>query len=178
MIIYLQVIESGEDRSKFEIMYKEYKYLMLYVANQILHDTQDSEDVVHQAFLKIINIIDKIEDAKCHKTRSLLVTIVERTAIDLYRKRQNHATINLQDEYADNAFENIDAQLDLASAIAALPVKYREVLLLKYDNGFSTRDIAQLLSMTEVNVRKTIQRAKDRLGVILEEGEIVHGYNR
>lgn len=177
MIIYLQMIESDEDKSKFEIMYTEYKNLMLYVANQILRDTPDSEDVVHQSFLKLIGILDKIEEPKCHKTRALLVTIVERTAIDLYRKRQNHTTIELQDEYIGGHVLRTEAQMDLASAMASLPTRYREVLLLKYDSGFSTNEIAQLLSMTETNVRKTIQRAKEKLGNILEEGGIAYGHH-
>lgn len=178
MIIYLQMLESDEDKSKFEIMYTEYKNLMLYVANQILHDIQDSEDVVHQTFLKVIGILGKIEEPKCHKTRALLVTIVERTAIDLYRKRQNHATVELRDEYICDHFLQAETQIDLAAAIVSLPAKYREVLLLEYDSGLSASEIGQLLSMTEASVRKTIQRAKERLSNILEKGGIAYGHHR
>lgn len=174
MLLYLSMIESDGDRSKFEIIYREYRDLMLYIANRILGDTRDSEDVVHQAFLKIIGILDKIEEPKCHKTRSLCVTIVERTAIDLYRRRQREKTVSLDEEYAnvpDTAQIAAAAdRADLAAAIASLPTRYREVLLLRYDSGFSDREIAGLLSMSEVNVRKTIQRAKERLSRMLEEG--------
>ena len=174
MLIYLSMIASDNDWSKFEIIYREYRDLMLYIANRILGDTRDSEDVVHQAFLKIIGVLEKIDDPKCHKTRSLVVTIVERTSIDLYRRRQREKTLSLDEEYInvpDTA--QIDAtadHVDLAVAIASLPTKYREVLLLRYDSGFSNREIAGLLSMSEENVRKTIQRAKEKLGRILEEG--------
>lgn len=123
------MLESDEDKSKFEIMYTEYKNLMLYVANQILHDIQDSEDVVHQTFLKVIGILGKIEEPKCHKTRALLVTIVERTAIDLYRKRQNHATVELRDEYICDHFLQAETQIDLAAAI--IRRTRREVIFLK-----------------------------------------------
>ena len=61
MLIYLCAIEGQDEKQKFEIIYEEYKNLMFYVANRILEDTQDSEDIVHQAFLKIIEIIDQIE---------------------------------------------------------------------------------------------------------------------
>ena len=77
MLIYLAMIESDEDKSKFEIIYDTYKKLMLYEANKILMDTHDTEDVVHESFLKIIKIIDKIEDPQCPRTRNLVVTIVE-----------------------------------------------------------------------------------------------------
>lgn len=174
MLIYFSIIESDTDQSKFEIIYREYRDLMLYVANRILGDTRDSEDVVHQAFLKIIGVLEKIDEPKCPKTRALVVTIVERTAIDLYRRRRRENTVSLDEEYINvpditQADASTD-QTDLAAAMVSLPTRYREVLLLRYDSGFSNREIAGLLSMSEENVRKTIQRAKDKLGRILEEG--------
>ena len=47
----------------------------------------------------------------------------------------------------------------------------RELLLLKYDTGYSEKEIAQLLGMTEANVKKTIQRAKAKLQTLLDEME-------
>ena len=88
MFLYLSLIDDEEDKSKFEIIYREYRQLMYYVADRILGDTKDSEDVVHDAFLKIIEHIEKISDPKCPQTRYFVVTIVERKAIDLYRQRQ------------------------------------------------------------------------------------------
>ena len=43
-------------------IYREYRNLMLYVANGILGDQTDSEDVVHQSFLKLIKVLHKIEE--------------------------------------------------------------------------------------------------------------------
>lgn len=72
MLIYLAMIDSPEGKIKFEIIYEQYKNLMFYTANKILGDTRDSEDIVHDAFLKIIEIIDNIDDPKCPQTRSLM----------------------------------------------------------------------------------------------------------
>lgn len=171
MLIYLHMIETDENRSKFEIIYTAYKNLMLYQANQILGDTRDSEDVVHEACLKIIKILDKIDQPKCPQTRSLVVTVVERTAIDLYRSRKRKSVISLEEEWhlpAKESMETLDAKNDLAAAIAQLTPRYREVLLLRYDNGFSEAEVAELLSMSVANVHKTIQRAKKKLAEILK----------
>jgi len=59
-----------------------------------------------------------------------------------------------------------------ARAMAVLPARQREVLLLKYDWGYSNTEIAALLSMEEANVRKTIQRAKQHLSAALQEQEV------
>ena len=53
MLIYLQVIETEEDKSKFEDIYREYRGLMYYIAYRRLHHEQDAEDAVHHAFMKI-----------------------------------------------------------------------------------------------------------------------------
>lgn len=175
MLIYLVLIDSDEDRSKFEVIYTEYKNLMFYIANRILGDDKDSEDIVHDAFLKVIEIIDKIEVAKCPKTRNLVVIIVERMAIDLYRKRKRRTMISFNEEMINVPccleMDSVTERLSVASAIAMLPTTYRELLLLKYDVGLSEAEIAKLLSMAEANVHKTIQRAKKRLSQILDEQE-------
>lgn len=81
MLMYLTIIDSKEGQQKFEFIYNRYKKLMFYIANKILGDTRDSEDTVHDAFLKIIEIIDDIKDVESPQTRSLIVTITENKAI-------------------------------------------------------------------------------------------------
>ena len=173
MLIYLILIESDAEKSKFEIIYCEYRDLMFHVADKILNNQQDSEDAVHQAFIKIIEVLEKIDEPKCPKTRAFVVTIVERKAIDLYRKKKRSIIIELDEEHYNvptpSDLESVCGISDLAKAIAMLPTRFRELLLLKYDSGFSEREIAQIMSMTESNVKKTIQRAKAKLETILKE---------
>ena len=81
--------------------------------------------------------------------------------------------------YSTSQIEVVPDKVSIAQAIAALSPKYRELLLLKYDNGYSDREIAQMLSITIANVRKTIQRAKGQLKRILDEQEApAHEHNR
>lgn len=162
MFLYLAMIDSDADKSKLEILYSEYKNLMYYTANRILCNSSDTEDVVHQAFLKVIEILDTISSPRCHKTRALLVTITEHKAIDLYREKQRRNVLPLAEEYIGAA---------PAAAIASLPPRYRSVLLLRYDCGYSNAEIANILDTTEPNVRKLIQRAKEKLSAALSEME-------
>lgn len=125
MFLYLAMIDSDADKSKFEILYSEYKNLMYYTANRILRNSSDAEDVVHQAFLKVIEILDTISSPRCHKTRALLVTITEHKAIDLYREKQRRNVLPLAEEYIGAApaaeIERLAARDTLAAAIASLP---------------------------------------------------------
>ena len=171
MFLYLAMIDSDADKSKFEILYSEYKNLMYYTANRILCNSSDTEDVVHQAFLKVIEILDTISSPRCHKTRALLVTITEHKAIDLYREKQRRNVLPLAEEYIAAEIERLAARDALAAAIASLPPRYRSVLLLRYDCGYSNAEIANILDTTEPNVRKLIQRAKEKLSAALSEME-------
>ena len=61
MLIYLQMLPDKETRSQFETLYLRYRFLMFRVARRVLSNDSDAEDAVHQAFLKLIGLMDKIE---------------------------------------------------------------------------------------------------------------------
>lgn len=54
VLIYMQMIASDEDKSKFEQIYLTYRKLMFFVARSILKNDADAEDAVHTAFVSII----------------------------------------------------------------------------------------------------------------------------
>lgn len=168
MLIYLSMIESQDDRHKFERIYARYRNLMYHVAYRILGNPQDAEDAVHQAFVSIIQNIHKFVQIDCPETRSFIVIMTERKAIDLIRIRHSEKILPLNEDLVGL---EIPAPGDhgLADALAKLPVRYREVLLLRFDSGYSTRELAKMLGLTESGVRKLIGRAKDVLRHILEE---------
>ena len=127
MLLYLQMLETPEEKSLFEQIYLEYRGLMYHVAYEILHNDQDAEDAVHQAFVKIVENIKKIDDPVCPKTHGYVVTIVEHQAIDQYRKRQKYQTVELIEEIqGTNA--HYEGDNDLTKCILQLPARYREMI--------------------------------------------------
>ena len=168
MLAYMSLMDSADDKSKFERVYQSYKGLMFYTANRILNNPQDAEDAVHTAFVKIAENISKIQEAVCPKTKVFVVTIVENTAIDLYRKKKRLNIIDFP-EGLPEAPVDLDGGTMLAACMARLPVRYRQVLLLKYSYGFSNKKLAKLLGVTEANAIKLGQRAKEKFQEICEE---------
>ena len=77
MLIYLAMIDSPDGKSKFETIYHKYRDVMFYAAYKILLDACDAEDIVHESFLKIMDIMDTIKDADSPQTRALVVIICE-----------------------------------------------------------------------------------------------------
>ena len=86
MIIYLQMIETDEDKSKFEEIYYAYRNLMYRIAYDRLQHIQDAEDVVHQAFVKIAENIKSIEPVS-PKTKQFIVIMIENKVTDVFRMR-------------------------------------------------------------------------------------------
>ena len=162
MLIYLQLISEPEDRELFVQLYEKHRVAMFNRANRILHSKQDSEDAVHEAFLKIAENIEKISSLECHKRNKYIVTIIENKAINAYRAKRLHPTEPLFD-LAEYAVVDTYEDGDFTRCILKLPHDYREVLLLKYDLGFSNKEIADALDISQALVRKRLQRARNAL---------------
>ena len=172
MLIYLQMIDTPEERSKFEQIYLEYKGLMFHVAYEILHNEQDAEDAVHQAFVKIAENIKKIDAPVCPKTHSYVVTIVEHQAIDQYRRLQKHPSVELIEEIqGTNA--HYEGDNDLTKCILKLPARYREMILLRYHHGYTVREVAKIMGLSLQAAIKLDQRAKNKLKKLCEEAGIL-----
>lgn len=172
MMIYLQMIETPEEKSKFEQIYLEYRGLMFHVAYEILHNEQDAEDAVHQAFVKIAENIKKIDNPVCLKTHGYVVTIVENKAIDQYRKLQKHQTVELIDEIQDTV-PHYEGDNALTDCILKLPARYREMILLRYHHGYSVREIASMIGLSLPAAIKLDQRAKNKLKKLCEEAGVL-----
>jgi RNA polymerase sigma-70 factor (ECF subfamily) len=162
-IFYLSMLDTEEQKNKFEDLYLTYRKLMFYIANKILKDDFLAEDAVHQTFIKIIEIIDKLEDVHGYKTKSYIVTMIKNQSINLYNKRKSAVTVPIEemDHYlSDDINPQLEEQDALTKAVIKLPTIYKEVLTLKYVQEFSNSEIAGILNISEAAVRKRLERAK------------------
>lgn len=176
MIVFATLVDSEEERSKLEEIYIKYKKLMYYIANDILRDTHESEDVVQNSIIKVAKYIGKIDEINSNKTKHLIVTIVKSTSIDVYRKRKDKYFIDLDE--VSNKIESKDPPLDdivirleeseeLSQKLSELKSEYADILTLKYYHQFNDKEIAEILNITNENTRIRIYRAKIALKKIM-----------
>ena len=168
MLIYIQMINGPEEKDKFERLYLKYRDLMFYIANKILQNQQDAEDAVHAAFLSIAENMEKVFTPDCPKTKGYIVTITENKAIDLYRKKKRHPKVLLLEETAGLEV-SYEGSHTIARCFSILPARDRDILMLKYRYGYTAREIAKMLNISEANANKRIQRAKDKLEQLCKE---------
>lgn len=86
---------------------------------------------------------------------------------DYYRK--NTHTETLTDFEFPVAEENVstEEQLDLYNAIDLLPIKHKNVVILKYFNDLKINEIAYVMNIPEGSVKAYLSRAKEELRNIL-----------
>ena len=169
MLLYLQTLETPDDKARFEQLYRTYCGLMIAVAMRIVGNYLDAEDAVHQAFLAILKNMDKVSDVDCLKTKSYVVIITENKAIDLLRARKKALPRDFEEEPLGVTIPP-PGEDDLAAALAKLPARYREILLLHYHHGYGRKELAQMLELSYAAVQQLLWRAKDALRKQLEGG--------
>lgn len=175
-MIFLLMIDTPEDKRKFVTLYEKYRYLMQKVAADVLHDPFLAEDAVHNAFMKLITHMDAIGDPDSLQTKRYLITVVKNTAIDLYRKKNTriHREVymdELKEEDMPVAYMETDLENDVLDLLKNLPVKYRDILLLKYSSRLENSEIARLCGIREGTVRQRISRGKLLIEQALEKME-------
>lgn len=171
LIFYLSLIEQDDDKEKFEQLYQNYLKLALYRAREFLPNEQLAEDAVSIAFLKIAQNIHKIDEVISPQTKALIMRVVERSAINLYKTENRHQSRKTILEEAEEIEAEPVQDHYLADLILELPEQYRSVLLLKYAENYKSKEIAELLGYTVSKVDQLASRGKKLLEKKLAEGE-------
>ena len=173
LFLCLGLLETEEEKTKFELLYEQYRKLMKYIAFGILHDEYLAEDAVHDTFLKLTKYLDNIEDTRSSKTKSFIVIITESVCKDMYAKRKHEQTSSFDEAEAvliqEDFFLQRDNRAVIASKIKQLPEMYRSILILRYIHGYNSKEIADILNLNDGIVRKRLERARRELIVLLRE---------
>ena len=168
MLAFYLTLATEKDRSTLEQIYIKHKNLMLSRAYEILGDSELAEDAVHNAFLRLMKNMSKLEDAYSPRTRGYVLIVTENVAKSIYVKQRKTVPIELDETIPDTksvsseVVGRITAEL-LAEKIGELPAKYREVLLLKSLHNMNDRQIADSLGINQATARKRIERARAAL---------------
>ena len=160
------------DADAFDVLVRRYYRTAFAVALGVLGNRQDAEDVVQDAFVKAI---DRLEDCRePAKFVQWMLVIVRNRALSHRTYRKIRETSELLPEIAeadDSPFVDA-ARSELAdtlqSALATLSKVQREIVLLHDMDGWTHKDIADSLGITEIRSRQHLFVARkllrERLG--------------
>ncbi len=172
-----------KSQEKFRQLYQRYEQPMYRIAYAILHQTEQAEDAVSDAFLQILKNLSKIDSADSEETKHYVVQIIRRTAINQYRKnaRESKQTapwdeqvLQIPDETNDTetVFARAIQQEAMAALFDNLRDNEREIIWLHCQKEMTFSEIAERLSIRESTARKRFERAKKSIMKQIEKGEI------
>lgn len=129
----------------------------------------DAEDAVQNAFLKLLKCDTEFTDDEHIKRWLIRVAVNECKNVwksFWHRNIVSFDELEKEPEYSDEGVSEI------FSEIMKLPKKYSVVIHLYYYEGYSVKEISQILSISESNVQIRLMRARNKLKEMLRR----HGY--
>ncbi len=142
-----------------------------------INSREEAEDLTVQIFSKAWEYLDKYKSNKSSFT-SWLYTIARNQVIDYYRT--NKREIGLEDwlketHVAPKMMDSIDnefLQKELLKKIKKLSEDQQQVIILKFFENFSNKEISQIMNKKEGTIRIMQHRALKNLKLIIDENEI------
>jgi RNA polymerase sigma-70 factor (ECF subfamily) len=150
-------------------LYEEYYGKMMGVCLRYANSEDDALDILHEGFIKVFKHIGSYQPNTA--LLAWIRRIMVNTAIDFYRRTSRRRTEDIETAY-DLSTDEADAiskcsEQDILNAIKKLTPAYRTVFNLYVIEGFSHREIAEQLEITESTSRSNLVKARLKLQAIL-----------
>lgn len=186
LIFYLSLIENEADKIIFEDLYYKYKDDVMRRTTYIMHNEHDGEDMAQETWTYIAKHFSKLDMRDFTVFRSYIMTVAKHLCIDALRK---HKIEVLEEELTaeeidgctaideDCVFREVcakDASQILMQCLSELREEYRDVLKLHYYHGRKVREIAEVLHLSESNVKQRLARGRVLLAEKIKEKGMVY----
>lgn len=174
----IEDLRNGRDES-LKYIFKQYSALFTSIARSYSSNPEVVKDLVQEGLVKIYYNIDKYRNGNFEGWMKRIIT---NYCIDYTRSAQaKHDKLamhsNLNNDYEENTFQTTgktDSKLhtdDLEEAIETLPQGYKKVLKYYCIEGYSHKEIGEMLGIEASSSRSQLMKAKNKLkNVLLERG--------
>ena len=141
-------------------------------ALRILRDPHDAEDAVQNAFLQVIHHFDEISEIPCKKLGFWIISIVKNEALMILRRKQKELPQEDWNTFSADVSDPTSYN-ELVHLFSQLPPTYRSALEMRLINGYSGKEIAQHLGISESAVNTRISRGR----ALLREIAVKEGFH-
>jgi len=161
-------VRKGQPES-FDALYELYKLPIFNFVYQMVGDVEEAKDLTQDTFVAIYQVLledRKIENLKAYTYAVARNKVLERMKLRARETPAEEFLAQVPDEsyYSDpaRAARNRKQQADIIKALQGMPERYREVLVLREQAGFSYEQIAAMLDTNKTNVGVMIYRARSK----------------
>ena len=153
----------------------EYSDMLYKICFLILKNENDVKDVLQETFIKYMT---KSPDFKSedHK-KAWLIKVSQNKCKEFLRFHKRHAAVPLDEvEESISVTNGMDAYTtETMSLIWNLNYKLKSVVILYYIEGYSVKEVAQILVISESAVKKRLERARKELRIVADvDGGLVY----
>lgn len=157
MINLVKKAQENDAEAFIELM-EMHKINMYKVAKSYLRNEEDAADAVADTILTCFEKIQDLRESKYFKT--WMIRILINTCNDMLKQKNRNF---LMEEYVEIPVEDKGRQnVEFFETLNKIDQKYRVVLILYYVEGFSVKEIADLLEIKETTVKARLQRGRKR----------------
>ena len=165
------------DAAWVEHLIKEYSSSLLRYLISHCHSREDAEDLLQDVFMSVYEHCGEFDPERCNEEAWLYI-IAKRKIVSYYRKYKMNDSI---DEMEDYQLPGIDSMAEatnlmaarqaVAKALSGLDERSRDIVVLKYFNNLSYKEIAEKVGTSEGNARVICSRALAQMQDILGDFE-------
>ncbi|MCC6597270.1 MAG: sigma-70 family RNA polymerase sigma factor [Alphaproteobacteria bacterium] len=171
------------DRRAFAVLVHRHANLFFAAAWRMCGQTEEAEDIVQEAFLKLWSKPGAFDPAKGAKFTTWFYRVVTNLAIDKMRRRKKFVDAAMLDTVADKVI-SIDLQMVereraqvIEQAVQALPERQKIALNLCFYEGLSNKEAAEVLGVGVKALESLLMRAKAALRTALEKSDLLGNNN-
>ncbi|MBU0619929.1 MAG: RNA polymerase sigma factor [Patescibacteria group bacterium] len=180
--LFLKLKESKNDTESFIAVYDLYvDHIFRFIYFKLNSNKEEAEDLTSAVFLKSWNYIQQNGLTDVKTLRALIYKIARTSIVDYYRKNaQIYINNSIDDknikleipDYNQSIDKQVATSYDFGiveTKLLALKDEYKEVIILRFINELSIKEIAQITEKSQGNIRTLIHRALKALRELMEE---------
>ena len=155
---------------------REHEQDVFTYALRMIGNRDDAADLAQDALIKTWDTWSQVDPGSAGGYLKWCYRILHNLCIDHMRKKRPRSAedeeleraVDLEAARPEDVYEHRVNAAQVREAILVLPLKYREVLLLRYQEELSYEQIAEVLEVPVTTVETRIHRAKKNLEVLLK----------
>jgi len=184
MLIFIMDF-SDEDNGKFARLYNDFHDSLMKYAYKLLRNRHDSEETVHEAFIRVLKNLDKLSENERSKTWHYMVIVVKNVALSKLKKEKPSVIQDLGDSGMDDIVDDSEPVWSEYHAkelytkireyiVENLDETERQILTLRAGHNLSYKDIANIVGISESNVSVKLTRIRKKMkrDLMMQEAEI------
>jgi len=185
---YIELTLKG-DTNAFAFLVEKYKDMVFTLAVKMVKSREEAEEVSQDAFIKAYKYLPKFKGDS--KFSTWLYKIAYNTSLDAIKKKSNSYNNVAIDDITVNYISSVETVLDgiereeraavINNCMQQLQEDERAILMFFYFKELSLKEIIEVTSMSEANVKVKLHRARKKLLSIVKntvEPELISHYGR